>query len=1162
MGIVAVGRARARRVAVVAAGALAVSLAVAVGATPARATVDAGDASCDCVEVGPYQAPAPAAEPYLSGTQQSAPSDARYEVAASGSIPGSTVTVTKTAGGPPVLSTSGDLGNWGFSPDQDRFVTWGFAASGNLAVRVYNLTSATPSAAVVDIDMPDTPYVFGFSPHGEFFSFTSVFLGSSDTVNVAIYDSRNGSSRYTGTYSYYVPGATGLDEFGQAGWGFSPDDDEFMSMHVASASSIDGFVVDLDSKVSHGLGPRVGTGFWRFSPCGEVLAFAMQPPSGTLEVSLESTSSGTVLGSDSYPVPATTPTFETTATHHVVTVDGTPHQLAPVTPPSPDVCPPTWPPDASLTATPTGPTVVSLTWTPAVDPSGVDGYRVYRGTTLLTTVSGATLTYDATGLAADTTYTFRVEAKDTLGRWSTTGPTAQATTPGSGPFWPSASLSATDVGGTRVDLAWTAAQDDVAVTGYRIYRNGTKIADRPASPRTYSDSTVAKGTAYTYQVQAIDADGHESTDGPSRSVTTTTVTQTATPTIAGRVFLDTNGNGVFDGSDQPLPLNGDNLYLQLHRVDAAGTLLDGVVGVQSGNADGTWTSADLTPGRWIVSIMTYSVFNAGRAQYRPGDYGSYDLVVGAATGWSGVEFALGPFLGSSYPMYPNGSATIGGSVFDDLDADGVRDNGEPGLAGYSPSCVRVNTAGGPDCLGVTTAADGSFTRGGLPPSTYLLLPPNVPAGWYRTTTRPKVVTLSTPGPGATAPRADWGVVQGLSTLQGTLWWDKDADGVKDVGEPPLPDGADVRVCVASPYVNDCFYPTAGSWTLPDVPPGSYDLRIETTAGEGWTATSPLPGQSVTATITTNGSTVTVPPFGVDGQVGVISGTVFSDTDADGAKDAGEPPIADVKICAYHQGFEGAWCWTTGADGRYSLVVPAGTTRVNVTRPPVDATRTTPAQLPIFFELAVGATQPLDIGYTGVVLPPPPAPGAPTGVSAVPGDRSASLAWTAPVAPPGGAVSDYVVQRSTSASGPWTTVADGVGTATSAKVTGLANGTRVYLRVAAVNVTGQGAFSAAVAVVPRTVPGAPRSLAVGKGKKRGYAKASWAVPSSTGGSAVTAYQVQYSLKASGPWKTKTVTASTRSVQLKGKAGKALYVRVRAVNAAGSGAWTRVVKGKAR
>lgn len=65
---------------------------------------------------------------------------------------------------------------------------------------------------------------------------------------------------------------------------------------------------------------------------------------------------------------------------------------------------------------------------------GVTGYDVYNGTTLATSVTGTTATIS--GLAADTSYTFTVKAKDAAGNGSaasnavTVKTTAGTTNPG------------------------------------------------------------------------------------------------------------------------------------------------------------------------------------------------------------------------------------------------------------------------------------------------------------------------------------------------------------------------------------------------------------------------------------------------------------------------------------------------------------------------------------------------------------------------------------------------------------------------------------------------------------------------------------------------------------------------------------------------------------
>ena len=83
---------------------------------------------------------------------------------------------------------------------------------------------------------------------------------------------------------------------------------------------------------------------------------------------------------------------------------------------------------------------------------------------------------------------------------------------------------------TSVDLAWDAANDDVGVVGYRVYRDGAAIADLDGSSGTYTDGTATDSTQYTYTVRALDAVGHQSAASNSVVVTTTDATKPTAPT--------------------------------------------------------------------------------------------------------------------------------------------------------------------------------------------------------------------------------------------------------------------------------------------------------------------------------------------------------------------------------------------------------------------------------------------------------------------------------------------------------------------------------------------------------------------------------------------------------------------------------------------------------
>lgn len=91
-------------------------------------------------------------------------------------------------------------------------------------------------------------------------------------------------------------------------------------------------------------------------------------------------------------------------------------------------------------------------------------------------------------------------------------------------------------------------------------------------------------------------------------------------------------------------------------------------------------------------------------------------------------------------------------------------------------------------------------------------------------------------------------------------------------------------------------------------------------------------------------------------------------------------------------------------------------------------------------------------------------GAPTSVTATPGNAQATVNWTAPAENGGYAITDYAVQFSSNGGTSWTTFSDGTSTATSATVTGLTNGTAYVFRVAAINATGTGPYSSATSSV--------------------------------------------------------------------------------------------------
>ena len=172
---------------------------------------------------------------------------------------------------------------------------------------------------------------------------------------------------------------------------------------------------------------------------------------------------------------------------------------------------------------------------------------------------------------------------------------------------------------------------------------------------------------------------------------------------------------------------------------------------------------------------------------------------------------------------------------------------------------------------------------------------------------------------------------------------------------------------------------------------------------------------------------------------------------------------------------------------------------------------------------------------------------PTALVGTFGNAQVSLVWTAPSVSGGVPITDYTVQYRKTTDTTWTTFNDGVRTTPTAIVTGLTNGTTYYFRVAAVNAAGTSAFVQSLAVTPKTVADAPTNIS---GTSRlGVAYLTWNAPLSSGGAAVTRYEITYSTNGGVSWTT-WGTVAKNSATLSGLPRGLNYVfKIRAQNAAG-------------
>ena len=109
------------------------------------------------------------------------------------------------------------------------------------------------------------------------------------------------------------------------------------------------------------------------------------------------------------------------------------------------------------------------------------------------------------------------------------------------------------------------------------------------------------------------------------------------------------------------------------------------------------------------------------------------------------------------------------------------------------------------------------------------------------------------------------------------------------------------------------------------------------------------------------------------------------------------------------------------------------------------------------------------------------PGAPTGLTATPGNAQVTLSWAAPASTGGLPVSGYIIYKGTSPGGETGTPVNGSAvTGTGYTAAGLTNGTTYYFKVVAINAAGPGPPSGEASATPVTVPGAPAGLTATRG----------------------------------------------------------------------------------
>jgi uncharacterized repeat protein (TIGR01451 family) len=292
--------------------------------------------------------------------------------------------------------------------------------------------------------------------------------------------------------------------------------------------------------------------------------------------------------------------------------------------------------------------------------------------------------------------------------------------------------------------------------------------------------------------------------------------------ISGTVFADADGDNVPDPGEA---LSGVTVSMTGTDDLGAAVTASTVTG-----PDGAYLFAGLRPGTYTVHETQPPAYADGRDTVGSAGGTLTNDTVSAIT-------LTGGTLGTGY-LFAETPGSIGDLVYDDRNGNGVRDPGEPGIAGVE---VTLTGPGGATST-TTTAADGSYAFTGLPAGAYTVTAAT-PAGSSLTTGNvPDAVTLA---PGQALTDADFGFHTPAADLRVTV----DAP-------PTAPPGSRVPVTVT--VSNRGPDPATSVTTTITVPAGTTLLSA---VGSGWTCTLTGP-TAATCSRPALGAGATAPPITV------------------------------------------------------------------------------------------------------------------------------------------------------------------------------------------------------------------------------------------------------------------------------------------------------------
>ena len=393
--------------------------------------------------------------------------------------------------------------------------------------------------------------------------------------------------------------------------------------------------------------------------------------------------------------------------------------------------------------------------------------------------------------------------------------------------------------------------------------------------------------------------------------------------ITGTAWRDFNGDGVratdpVTGAFTDTALSGWTIYLDTNN----SRTLDAGETTTLTDANGGYSFLSVASGSRYVGEVLQTGYEASRG------FDSQVHVTVTTGNVTVVDFAN---------LTPEAS-DVSGTVFKDIDGNGLRGPTEPALSGWQVF-VDLNEDGllTPGELVTTSAADGSYTLVAVPRGRQMIT--QVPDAHYRTNSPVGGAFTIDVLNGVMLTGYDFANEERIGNLGGTLWNDFNGDGVRAITDVAL-SGWTVFLDenhngVADPTELSQTTDINGDYTFVGLPEGT--VTVAEVVPTGWEV---APGFSASVTISiSTGLTTTVDFANLEPVPSTINGAIYNDMNADGHRATNpttgaftEPGLSgwQVFVDLNNDGLltAGEPVATSDADGNYSLTgVPHGTRKI-------------------------------------------------------------------------------------------------------------------------------------------------------------------------------------------------------------------------------------------